>query len=524
MQTLDLLFWFNVLFISIQSNKIDFIPPSIVNSTGEYYIATGSSEFQNQFIQCNSSINNNCYVICAAELACRNTSIKCSSNKCDISCSARLSCDVSILHIEYANVSSITCTDSRACQSIKASINAKEAVVRCMYVLSCNFATYLFKSVSTDYSNKSSVSISCNDTGACAFLKANMSNNILLNMQCTNTTGYDDQYPFFLTVSPFANHTFIDCPHYVDIYVPLPYEYNFIFGNIYVNNSLYCIDDKYGITNCSDDSPFPILDIASPSIVNKSGIYYLGIEPLFYRFKQINFNESDTIYHNYYLYCIGSNSCSQSLVIYNANSHSNCYVECTGDYACYQNTIHSIFGSNLSSNSINYKTNSSISIICNSQISQCQNNQWYIKYANSLYIECDMFLGNYIFIGAEQSILLLGASPLSPFIQTTIIGSSYYFSNTYLSINCFLNYSCEGLYISTVNINKFILNCTKYASCFQLTLFVSPLSYHTNIIACSSAFENPFYPSIYVPQSYQSNFLNLTYNGIYNIFIPGIVS
>ena len=63
----------------------------IVNSSGEYYIATQSNPFSHQSIACNSSIPN-CYIICPFQDACLGANISCSSINCNIQCNHWSSC------------------------------------------------------------------------------------------------------------------------------------------------------------------------------------------------------------------------------------------------------------------------------------------------------------------------------------------------------------------------------------------------------------------------------------------------
>ena len=101
------------------SNSQTPIQPTVVNSTGQYYIASSDNSFRYDVIVC-SEQNGDCFIECPVYGSCSHTQIYCESTLCDINCGYE-ACWYLVIN---SNITSITAShinvncDHKGCESM----------------------------------------------------------------------------------------------------------------------------------------------------------------------------------------------------------------------------------------------------------------------------------------------------------------------------------------------------------------------------------------------------------------------
>eukprot|EP01083_Nonionella_stella_P067471 178513_1 len=121
--------------------------------------------------------------------------------------------------------------------------------------------------------------------------------------------------------------------------------FGYSYFNIYCTNDTVNWDPAYGAwpsIACTNDTPFPIFDIAEPSNSSGNSVHYISEDLYWYRYQTFILDEKESNMNDYVIECTHDYSCSQTFIQFTTNVDSNCAISCTGDYSCTKYTIYSM--------------------------------------------------------------------------------------------------------------------------------------------------------------------------------------
>eukprot|EP01084_Bolivina_argentea_P251633 422096_1 len=128
--------------------------PTIINSTGHFYITSISGTFQGSTIYCGSLLNK-CVIKCYGVDFCKNTYIECHSKECILDCGTNTACQYLNYHSYYADYTSIRCYGDRTCLGANMQIVAQDNIspltksldVHCERPRACDSSTWRINAV-----------------------------------------------------------------------------------------------------------------------------------------------------------------------------------------------------------------------------------------------------------------------------------------------------------------------------------------------------------------------------------------
>eukprot|EP01083_Nonionella_stella_P301266 1032496_1 len=376
-----------ICFPVFEVSALDAPKPTIINSTGEYYIANTATTFNDQTIECNSSIPN-CFVVCDQYESCTETTIRApnsiNSSSLYLYCSDSNSCNGAVVYgsenpdsFLRIECSGVDMWNGGSCHDIYVdTMHSNQSSIICSGSWPCCRGQI---NSNTNMNNISYLSIDLNANGSCSSgLTITPSDLTVLDLQF-----HGRQIPWYETGfvglyrSSLNNMTSITC-HEVDsclnLFLAIPpsshYEFNanvvvngrnidtfgYSYFNIYCTNDTVNWDPAYGAwpsIACTNDTPFPIFDIAEPSNSSGNSVHYISEDLYWYRYQTFILDEKESNMNDYVIECTHDYSCSQTFIQFTTNVDSNCAISCTGDYSCAGYKVYSM-----------PTNNSNISMLC----------------------------------------------------------------------------------------------------------------------------------------------------------------
>eukprot|EP01083_Nonionella_stella_P037210 101443_1 len=160
----SLLHMISFLYVFVYSALSYDVPPTVTNSSGEYYIASFQNDFSDGSITCT---HDTCYVTCNDYLACDHTSIDASrSTELTIDCNYRNGCQNTKLTYGPSDILLITCEGEDACKYAEFNANYTHSThIQCSSAGWSDSACFgsTFKASHAD-----SVVVSCYDHNGCS--------------------------------------------------------------------------------------------------------------------------------------------------------------------------------------------------------------------------------------------------------------------------------------------------------------------------------------------------------------------